>query len=1015
MRERAGTAFALAWVIVAGLASADPVVPPNRAVPANPAGPTNRTPPNQATAPDTTPPQPSPPTLSATEARIAPSRAGALGAWLLVGPFRSATFANKKKLAGPDALAQPPPGVDEEHLAPRLGAAVPSGDVHNEPAKTPRWILASSDAGPIDVKSALKQKESDVVAYAAGTLHVARAGKVLILVGADDGLRLWVDGKVVLTRDESRPFRNDDDLVALDLAAGDHALRLKLHQRDGAWLFRLRVADRWLAPPAGSWLSLPGTTRADAETLARTMSQVSLDRGLREDGYHARLTVQYPEGTPLGVPLGVQARLGRPAVFDVDAGEVPRDTGELVVGLPVLAGADLNAFEGRSTSYSITVAGREVKLWFLPRKAPREVVARADRLTLRLRAERPAWLRPDSLETLEHLRDRTASFVSLGDPDVSAADAETAQLSAALDLAEKGRDPFAQQAGVLRMAYRSPLDGTLQEYGLYVPSSYRAGTARRWPLVVALHGMNGRPLAMLRHFFGGDDPKRDSIWEDRHVASFVNEHKLDAFVVTPGGHGNAMYRELGADDVLRVMERVIERYPIDRDRVTITGPSMGGSGTAALALRKPGVFAAAMPLCGYHSYFVRRDFWGRPIRPWERTIAEERSNVLWAENGARLPLKIVHGTLDLPIVNSGVLIDRYEQLKFNIVHEHPNLGHNVWQVTYEDLKGARWLIRHRRNAHPTHVVFKTLDLRDGDDAWVHVGETERGAAWAEVDARITAKKGLDVFTKNVGEVTFDRDSTLVDAGAPTHVTIDGQALIVPENQAIVLHRDGANWALGAAAHVGPWKRRGQTGPLRDVFHEPILFVYGATDPEQRRANEEVAHAWAAIRPGVHIQYPVLSDTEFLARNEALANDKALFLVGNAKSNAVVRALEAELPIKVDGLAITMGRARFTGAQLGAAFVRPNPRRPDRYVVVVEGVDALGTWRSLSLPDLLPDFVVYDESVAPARGQMLLGAGRVRAGGFFENDWSLPANTDDPFANVARPGATSEHDATPYLP
>jgi len=138
-------------------------------------------------------------------------------------------------------------------------------------------------------------------------------------------------------------------------------------------------------------------------------------------------------------------------------------------------------------------------------------------------------------------------------------------------------------------------------------------------------------------------------------------------------------------------------------------------------------------------------------------------------------------------------------------------------------------------------------------------------------------------------------------------------------------------------------------------------------------------------------------------------------VGNARSNRVVRALEPELPIRIEGTAVVIGGQRIEGRQLGAAFIRPNPKRPDRYVVVVEGIDALGTWRSLSLPDLLPDFVVYDEQVAPARGQMLLSAGMVRAGGFFENDWGLPARIDDPLAATVRPPAKSEYDATPYLP
>ena len=85
------------------------------------------------------------------------------------------------------------------------------------------------------------------------------------------------------------------------------------------------------------------------------------------------------------------------------------------------------------------------------------------------------------------------------------------------------------------------------------------------------------------------------------------------------------------------------------------------------------------------------------------------------------------------------------------------------------------------------------------------------------------------------------------------------------------------------------------------------------------------------------------------------------------------------------------------------------------MVVGEGVDALGTWRSLSLPDLLPDFVVWDDTVAPARGQMILGSGSLRAGGFFTNAWKLPPAIVDPLAHTERPKAKTEAEATPYLP
>src|SRR6185295_16717552 len=116
-------------------------------------------------------------------------------------------------------------------------------------------------------------------------------------------------------------------------------------------------------------------------------------------------------------------------------------------------------------------------------------------------------------------------------------------------------------------------------------------------------------------------------------------------------------------------------------------------------------------LCGYHNQFLRPDIYSRPVRPWERYLGEERSNVFWAENGEHLPLWIVHGKQDLPEENSGVLIARYEQLKFSVKHEHPDAGHNVWQQTYEDLSGMKWLMRRAMSAHQSHVRFKTTRTR----------------------------------------------------------------------------------------------------------------------------------------------------------------------------------------------------------------------------------------------------------------------------------------------------------------
>lgn len=962
------------------------------------------------------------PANSADSVRMAPGPEGAIGAWLVIGPFHTPTSGNKKTT--PEMLSADidatPVEIDEKKIAPSLGDFF-EGDTRvqnvpdpKSPGNTaPTWILASSGEGAIDIRRALKTKEPDVIAYAAGTLKIARGGKYLLLLGTDDGVRVMVDGKNIFTRDEARPERSDDDLVPIDLTAGDHPIVLKLHQRDGAWSFRVRLVDASLNPPIGSTLELPGTHASDARTLAQKMSWVSLDRGLRDDRYAPELTVRFPEGAPLGIPLAVHARLDSSGgnIFDSQIGNVSASKAEFIAPLPEVNGDALTKLESGGAKYEITVAGRTTKPLFLPVRSVRSACAHASRAL----ASADDSLLLSSRDSVEHLDDRLRSLVAHGDGDVNAEAVEAAELEQAATLLEQHRDPYATRTGFVRRAYRSPVDDQLAEYGVYVPPSYKPGNHRKYPLIVALHGLNGKPMAMLRWIFGGDEKGKDQEWEERHPLDPVPN--VEAFIVAPNGHGNTMYRQLGQDDIVRAMDEVEKLYPIDETRVTITGPSMGGIGTAALAFRHPDLFAAAEPLCGYHSYFVRRDFVNKPIRPWEHFLAEERSNVFWAENGEKTPLFIVHGTLDQPVANSGVLIKKYEDLGFSIVHEHPVLGHPVWIPTYANDKGINWLLAQApRDLDPTHVHFKTSRLRDGDDAWLHIESFSAPATWGEVDATITARNKISLVTHGVAEIQLDRDAKRLDTSHSTFIDIDNKHLLFGPDVPLEMHVDIDGWRTGPSPHANVVKRKNITGPIRDAFSEPLLFVYGASDSAQTRANLEVAKDWARIRYGVDVRYPIMSDVEFLARGESIANEKSLFLVGNSKSNRVLASIEQDLPITLKNGQIVMENGqKFSGNEMGAAFIRPNPRRTDRYVVVIEGVTALGTWRSLSLPDLLPDFVVYDEHVAPSRGQMLLGPGSVLAGGFFDDDWQLPAKTEDPLARTHRAPAKSENDATPYLP
>jgi poly(3-hydroxybutyrate) depolymerase len=924
-------------------------------------------------------------TARADELELSPARDGSIGAWLVAGPLR-ATGQTRSFLRIDTELAKVPDG----ELLPAAGLQV---------AKGAAFRLVASSSERVDLSAALKPPHGEVFALAAGLLRVTEPTRVLLVLGVSDGVRATVDGREVHLRDVSRPLRALDDTIALELAAGDHPVVLRLHQRTGRWDFRVRVLDAadFLPPRSVRWV-LPGV--GDAAAIAASMASVDLELEVGDDHYRPAVQVRFPSGAPAGAPLPVRVSAWRAPkngprslLFQVPLGDVPRTARgvlSLRAELPAVAAAELAGVEDDGeVAFEVEVAGRSFPIARAVRGSVRRALGRAGQALAGFeQLEQPMLDREVVRATLRHSAERLRGFVRSGDKDVAATVAEAEELERFVARLEAGQDPVATARGPVRLAYLSELDQRDHPFGLYVPASYAPASDRRFPLVVALHGLNGKPMQMLRWFFGRDDPGRNGEWEDRHVGKLPD---LEAFVVAPSGMGNLGYRDAGEVDVVRVRDWVASRFPIEPGRVYVTGPSMGGIGAAAVALRFPDRFAASAPLCGYHSYFLRNDMSGKKLRPWERSLAEYYSNVWWAENGLHTPMYVVHGTRDLPVANSGVLINKYKQLGYAMLDEHPEEGHNVWQDTYSDFKAYRWLSRHKRDPEPARVVLKTSSLRHADHAWVHVTRLSSQLGWGQVDATVRAGSLIAITTSGVDALRLDRTSRV--GSAPVTVKLDSSSQLFGEGEPLELHRQSDGWVKGAPPPAeGLSKARALSGPIHDAYLEPLVFVYGTRDPAWTLANLEVARALAEPPAGAEVRWPVMADVDV---DDAIAQNHALFLVGNPASNAWLKSIEERLPIRVEGRAITAGGKRFEGPELGAMFIHPNPRWPQRYVVVLQAPELAGLLRGLSLPRLLPDFVIYDASVASARGSLVLGPASVLAGGLFDTGWRLPEVLEDP--------------------
>lgn len=120
---------------------------------------------------------------------------------------------------------------------------------------------------------------------------------------------------------------------------------------------------------------------------------------------------------------------------------------------------------------------------------------------------------------------------------------------------------------------------------LFTPLSDPNNSSGELPLLVYLHGAGERGIIhdhLLRH----------------GVPRLIKEGlELDAIVLAPQCPEWAVWDNV-VSDVKHLIDDIVIGFGIKRDRITLTGSSMGGYGTFSLALAFPTLFAGIAPVAG---------------------------------------------------------------------------------------------------------------------------------------------------------------------------------------------------------------------------------------------------------------------------------------------------------------------------------------------------------------------------------------------------------------------------------
>ncbi len=204
--------------------------------------------------------------------------------------------------------------------------------------------------------------------------------------------------------------------------------------------------------------------------------------------------------------------------------------------------------------------------------------------------------------------------------------------------------------------------GDLEPYDrlIHLPKDYDADPARRWPLVVFLHGSgNGGSLEKLKKW---GPPKQ--------VAAGREFPFILAAPRSPPGQWMWWF----APQVGAFIDEIETKYRIDQDRIYVTGLSMGGYGAWYLAQEYPDRFAAIAPFCGG----------GDPA-----DAARIKDVPVWA----------FHGEDDraVPVERTREMIEALEKVggKPKVTY-YPETGHQCWEEAYSGTELYEWLLGQRR-------------------------------------------------------------------------------------------------------------------------------------------------------------------------------------------------------------------------------------------------------------------------------------------------------------------------------
>ncbi|MGI9474327.1 MAG: prolyl oligopeptidase family serine peptidase [Rubripirellula sp.] len=531
--------------------------------------------------------------------------------------------------------------------------------------------------------------------------------------------------------------------------------------------------------------------------------------------------------------------------------------------------------------------------------------------------------------------------------------------------------------------FRSSIDGSFQPYGLVVPQGFEPGDKRPRRLDLWFHG-RGETLSEVAFL------SKQQVDAGQYTPS-------DTFVLHPYGRYSNAFKFAGEIDVLESLDYVRDRLPVDVNRTSVRGFSMGGAACWQFATHYSDHWFAANPGAGFsETPEFLRFFQNEPVREtmpdYQQTMWQLYDCPVWAENLVQCPTIAYSGEVDRQKQAADVMESTLKELGIDLVHViGPDTAHKIRAESKIEIESRMASLAEAAPARlPSHVDFTTVTLRYHQMHWVDVTGLKCHWKPAHVVATVEGST-IRVTTENVDRLrlSFPSGQWPGPTQGPITVKIDGTTLTGP------LVMSDRSWEWEVSLHSDAWKpaeplrsirkRPGLQGPIDDAFMSSFVFVLPTGESKDAVVQEWVAseseHAMLHWRQHFRGDIRRVHDSDI--RDEQIASSN-LILFGDPDSNAYLARIKDLLPVTWGDDKISLGSNSVPSGGHVPALIFPNPLNPDRYIVINSGFtfreyDYLNNARQTPK---LPDWALIDVR----EGATYQLPGVVKEAGFFDEEW-----------------------------